>query len=257
MTNHDVADEIIERFRHVPVSTVYTGTIRNGYHPCYMKGVQNYTAGQKLVGRARTLRYLPPRVDLVAEIRGGVKGELDTHNLFSAWREQNNPQAPEYRAMGRCGPGDVLVCDAMGQRGAANIGDVKAIHLKMRKVEGMVTDGAIRDLDAVRTYGFKIFAAGRTATAAQGVMTEYDENVDIQCGGVLVRPGDILVGDDDGVVVVPKQAAETIVAFAEEYEEVEAHILDKIQSEGVSPGTYYPPSEEFIEQFRLKQSDKS
>ena len=130
MTNHDVADEIIERFRHVPVSTVYTGTIRNGYHPCYMKGVQNYTAGQKLVGRARTLRYVPPRVDLVAEIRGGVKGELDTHNLFSAWREQNNPQAPEYRAMGRCGPGDVLVCDAMGQSGAANIGDVKAIHLK-------------------------------------------------------------------------------------------------------------------------------
>ncbi len=88
-------------------------------------------------------------------------------------------------------------------------------------------------------------------------MTEYDENVDIQCGGVLVRPGDILVGDDDGVVVVPKQAAETIVAFAEEYEEVEADILDKVRSEGVSPGTYYPPSEEFIEQFRLKKSDKS
>ena len=159
--------------------------------------------------------------------------------------------------MGRCGPGDVLVCDAMGQSGAANIGDVKAIHLKMQEAEGMVTDGAIRDLDAVRTYGFKIFAAGRTATAAQGVMTEYDENVDIQCGGVLVRPGDILVGDDDGVVVVPKHAAETIIAFAEEYEEVEAHILDKVQSEGVSPGTYYPPSEEFIEQFRRQQSDKS
>ena len=67
----------------------------------------------------------------------------------------------------------------------------------------------------------------------------------------------IVIGDDDGVVVVPKQAAETIVAFAEEYEDVEAHILDKVQSEGVSPGTYYPPSEEFIEQFRLKQSNKS
>ena len=57
--------------------------------------------------------------------------------------------------MGRCGPGDVLVCDAMRQSGAANIGDVKAIHLKMQKAEGMVTDGAIRDLAAVRTYGFK------------------------------------------------------------------------------------------------------
>ena len=76
MNDIDVADEIIGRFRHVPVSTVYTGTIRNGFHPCYMRGVQNYTPGQKLVGRARTLRFLPPRVDLVAEIRGGVKGAM-------------------------------------------------------------------------------------------------------------------------------------------------------------------------------------
>ena len=253
----DVPAEILERFLPIPTSTIYTGTIRHGFHPCYMTDIKNYTTGQKLVGRARTLRYLPPRVDLVAEIRGGVKGELDVHNLFSAWREQNNPQAPEYRAMGRCGPGDVLVCDAMGHSSAANIGDVKAIYLKMQKAEGIITDGAIRDLGAVLTYGFKIFAAGRTAKAAQGVMTEYDENVDIQCGGVLVRPGDIIVGDDDGVVVVPKQAAEEIVAFAEEYEEVEAHILEKVQTEGVSPGTYYPPSEEFIEQYRRERRGKS
>ena len=77
MNNHDVADEIIERFRHVPVSTVYTGTIRNGFHPCYMKGIQNHTPGQKLVGRARTLRYLPPRVDIVAQLISKNKGELD------------------------------------------------------------------------------------------------------------------------------------------------------------------------------------
>ncbi|GIS89385.1 MAG: hypothetical protein CM1200mP18_20950 [Gammaproteobacteria bacterium] len=88
-------------------------------------------------------------------------------------------------------------------------------------------------------------------------MTEYDENVDIQCGGVLVRPGDILVGDDDGVVVVPNRLLKQLLHSPKEYEEVEAHILDKVQSEGVSPGTYYPPSEEFIEQFRLNQSKQS
>jgi len=66
-------------------------------------------------------------------------------------------------------------------------------------------------------------------------MPEYDENVDIQCGGVLVRPGDIIVGDDDGVVVVPKQAAEEIVAFAEEYEEVEAHILQMFKPKAYRP----------------------
>ena len=131
MPVNEVPNEVLERFLPIPSSTIYTATIRHGFHPCYMTGVSNYTTGEKLVGRARTLRYLPPRVDLVAEIRGGVKGKLDVHNLFSAWREQNNPQAPEYRAMDRCGPGDVLVCDVMGQSSAANIGDVKAIHLKM------------------------------------------------------------------------------------------------------------------------------
>jgi len=68
----DVPTEILERFLPIPTSTIYTGTIRHGFHPCYMTDVKNYTTGQKLVGRARTLRYLPPRVDLVAEIRGGV-----------------------------------------------------------------------------------------------------------------------------------------------------------------------------------------
>jgi len=69
--------------------------------------------------------------------------------------------------------------------------------------------------------------------------------------------GGIIVGDDDGVVVVPKQATEEIVAFAEEYEEVEAHILENVQTESVSPGTYYPPSEEFIEQCHRERRGKS
>ena len=127
----EVPNAVLERFLPIPTSTIYTGTIRHGFHTCYMTGVSNYPTGEKLVGRARTLRYLPPRVDLVTQFRAGVKGKSDIHNLFNAWREQNNPQAPEYRAMDRCGLGNVLVCDAMGHSRAANIGDVKAIHLKM------------------------------------------------------------------------------------------------------------------------------
>ena len=231
MADQDVPEALLERYRRVEVATVYGGVRRLGYEPCFMRDVRSFTPGSTLVGRARTLRFIPPRPDIMEETHRGE-------------------DSPEYRAMGSCGPGDVLVCDAMGRRYGAIGGDVKLLQLKMVGAEGVVTDGGIRDLEIVRGYGLKVFAGDRTPTGGAGETDPYEDNVTIQCGGVAVRPGDLIVGDDDGVVVVPARVAAEVIDWVEEHEGAEAYVKELIEREGVAPGKYYPITEETVRRSR-------
>ncbi len=230
MTGSEVPQSILERFKRVSTATVYIA-VRDGGSPlCFMEGVHPMTLGRRLAGRARTLRFLPPRADLHAEVFIGEN-------------------APEYRAMDLCHEGDVLVADTMRQPYQPVLGDVKALQLQMQGAEGIVTDGAIRDLEIVSTYGFPIFAARRSPSARQ-YGEAFDVGLDIQCAGVLVRPGDVIVGDDNGVVVVPAYMAEEVVAWAEEHERAEEYVKERILEERCRPGRYYPPSGALKEQLR-------
>ncbi|MCH8309724.1 MAG: hypothetical protein IIB17_04420 [Chloroflexi bacterium] len=158
--------------------------------------------------------------------------------------------SPEYEAMGSCKPGDILVCDGMGRKYAAIGGDVKLLQLKMRGAAGMVTDAAIRDLDIVaQDYGIAVFAGGRTPMGGAGEIDPYEANGTIQCGGVAVRPGDLIVGDDDGVVVVPALIAEEVIDWVEEHEAVEEYVKGLIQQENVAPGAYYPITDATVQQY--------
>ncbi|MEK7214108.1 MAG: hypothetical protein AAB289_00725 [Chloroflexota bacterium] len=219
----EIPQAILDRYKKVCSATVYTAVRNRGANLCFMEEVVCMTPGRRLAARARTLRCLPPRPDLRAEV---VIGE----------------HSPEYRAMALCGPGDVLVVDTMRQSYSTVLGDVKLLQLKSRRADGFVTDGAIRDLDVVSGYGFSIFAQRRTPTARE-YGDAYQENVDIQCAGVLVRPGDVLVGDDDGVVVVPSHMAEEVIDWVEIHEAAEEYVKEKILAEGCAPGRYYPPTD--------------
>ena len=217
-----VSDEILARYRKVAVATIYSAVRElGGYEPCFMRGVKAYTSqktdNDRLAGRAKTLRFVPPRKDI----------KMDT---------QSGEQSPEYIAMGSCGPGDVAIFDAMGRNEASIGGDVKLIQLKNQGAEGLVTDGSIRDINAVKPYGFKLFAAGNTARVGEPDVWPYEANGVIQCGGVTVRPGDVIVGDDDGVVVVPERVAEEIIEWAEDHEQVEEQIKTLIEKDNVPPG---------------------
>ena len=97
----------------------------------------------------------------------------------------------------------MAIFDARGRNEASIGGDVTLIQLKNQGAEGLVTDDSICDINAVKPYGFKLFAAGNTARVGEPDVWPYEANGVIQCGGVTVRPGDVIVGDDDGVVVVP------------------------------------------------------
>jgi regulator of RNase E activity RraA len=233
----NVPQSVLDRFKKLPVATIWGNLRKAGIETNYMEGVRTYTPGQRLAARARTLRFLPPRPDIDRETRAGEK-------------------SPEYRAMARCGKGDVLVADIMGRPLAAIGGDVKLLQLAMNRADGLVTDGAIRDLDVIlrEKYNLIVYAQGRTPYGGRPWADPAEENVDIQCGGVLVRPGDVLVGDDDGVVVVPSWIAEEICASVEETEAVEAYIKEKIKAEKVAPGKYYPPSPETYAEYRRMQS---
>ncbi len=235
----DVPQTVLDRYKQVPVATVWQVVQKKAGVPLpFMEGVRPFTPGQRLAARARTLRFLPPRPDLVAEVK------LDA-------------ESPEYKAMNRCGPGDVLVADLMGNPKPVVAGDVKLLQLKLNNADGVVTDGAIRDLDVLieEHYDLIVYAQARSPYGGTPWAVPAAENVDIQCGGVLVRPGDVIVGDNDGVVVVPSWFAEECIDLVEEKEGVEAYIKAKIAAEGVSPGEYYPPSAEMLEAYRASKGE--
>lgn len=197
MTDQTLPEKLLARYRRVAVSTVYGGVHRMGYDPCFMRGVNAFTPGRHMAATARTLRFVPPRTDIQEETQRGE-------------------QSPEYLAMGSCGPGDVIVMDALGKAHASVGGDVKMLQLKSVGAEGVVTDGAIRDLDAVKSYGLTLFAGGRTGAVGAPDIWPFQANVAVQCGGVAVCPGDLVVGDDDGVVVVARRIVEEVIDWAEE-----------------------------------------
>jgi len=238
MTPVHVPDEVLEGLKKLPTATVY-GAVRGfGSTLCVCEGLMTFSPGEKLAARARTIRFLPPREDLKAEKTPG-EGLV------------------EYVAMGRCGPGDVLVADISGDERTVVAGDVKLLQLAMNKADGVVIDGAIRDLGVLEDedYGLAVYATARSLHGSID-LTPAEENIQIQCGGALVRPGDVMVGDDDGVIVVPSWMAEEVLRTATEKEEVENYVKEKIKAESVAPGKYYPPSEESYAEWRQIKNER-
>lgn len=241
----DLTDELVERYRKITSATAYSGTWQlappggqewfasANYQLCLMRGVKQMTPGKKMVGRARTLRFVPSRPDLLKITRRGG-------------------DSPEYRAMARCGPGDVLVVEAHTfDEYACILGNMKTRMLWHQQAEGLVTDGAIRDLQMISDdYGLSVFAANRSPAGNLPFLEAYEENEPVNVGGVLVLPGDMIVADDDGVVVVPADCAEEVINWIEEQEEAEEWVIRLIDEERVPPGTYYPISAETKERFR-------
>jgi regulator of RNase E activity RraA len=239
-----VSDQVIERFKKFSSATAYSAVWRlqskskgewfatADYKLCLMRGVWPMTPGTKLVGRARTLRFVPARPELLEITRRGA-------------------DSPEYRAMGKCGPGDILVAEAhAADPYACILGNMKTRQLWHNKAAGIVTDGAIRDLALVAAYGLSVFARQRSPAGNLPYLEAYEDGGIVNVGGVLVMPGDLIVADDDGVVVVPAQRAEEAVAWIEEQEGAEEFVIRLIDEERVPPGKYYPISEETKRRYR-------
>ena len=227
----ELSSDLVERFRGVSNATVLGALWRRGYNKVYMSGVDSLAKGRRLVGKSVTLRYLPSRPDLQAVIATGTHGE-------------GFNETPRWTALESLSEGDVLVADAMGLSDVSTGGDVVFSRILTQGAAGLVTDGAVRDGAKVAKYGYPVFAGGSTPTIGEPNILPYEVNEPIQCGGVLVWPGDLILGDDDGVVVCPSGMAEEIIEECVRHDEVEAAILEHTQRERVSPSRFYPFNDE-------------
>ena len=216
-----ISEETLRILKNIPTQTLIDGLWVKGWPSTYVEGDIPLRLGQSMAGRAVTLRFVPHRPDLAGD---KPKGE----------------NSAEYVAIELCGPNEVLVIDALGWKYSSIGGDIKFMRLMQRKVGGLVTDGGVRDSVVLKEYGFPVFSASTTAKQGPADFWPWQVNDAIQCGGVLVRPGDAIVGDDDGVVVVPKSEIEDVIRIAHQREEVEEVIKQQLEIEECSPGKYYP-----------------
>ena len=160
-------------------------------------------------------------------------------------------QSAEYVAFEQAGPGDVIVMEAMRTTLMSVGGDIKLPPpAQAARVDGLICDGGIRDMNTVKDYGISLWGLGRTAALGTQLGYPYTANDAISVDGVLVRPGDYMVADDDGVVVIPRGIAPEIARQTIERDDLEEWIRRRLDEESLSPGKYYPPDEETFAQYR-------
>ncbi|WP_045253134.1 fumarylacetoacetate hydrolase family protein [Microbacterium foliorum] len=174
---------------------------KRGHHSCFVDGVGANIPGSKIVGTAKTLRFVPFREDLFASHGGGYNAQK---RAFDAVEE-----------------GEVIVIEARGDATTGTLGDILALRAKVRGAAGVVTDGGVRDFDAVAEIGLPVFSQGAHPSVLGRRHVPWDVDVTISCGGATVQPGDIVVGDGDGVIVIPPGLADEIAdaALAQEVED--------------------------------------
>jgi regulator of RNase E activity RraA len=191
-----------------------------GWPSAQIDGARALDPNMKCCGRAVTLNFVPARPDIAQDKPPG--GE-----------------SPEYEAFEKCGPNEVLVMSSCGPWESVG-GDIKFLRLKQLKIGGLVTDGSVRDTDEIINYGFPCFAHSTTARQGPAAMQPWECNGVLDIAGITVRPGDAIVGDQDGVVVVPAKVAETVYGIAHGREVIEGIVKEELIANPGPTGKFYP-----------------
>lgn len=232
-TNY-LTDEEVEALRTVSAASLTTALFNRGIRTAHLHGVHPVRPDLQLVGYAYTLRYIPMREDL-----GG-----DT-----TFDNTTNPQRISVEDVG---PRDVLVIDARGETGAGVLGDILITRMQQRGVAGIVTDGAFRDTPSIREIDLPTYSRGSAPYMSSIIHHPVETNTPIGCGGAAIIPGDVIVGDGEGVLVLPRAMAGEIAREAFEKEQYEDWALKRIQS-GSSILDVYPPSEETLAEYQREK----
>jgi regulator of RNase E activity RraA len=232
---------VVERLAQVSTATLTSVLLKLGLRNTFMTDVRPLVPGTRLVGQAYTLRYIPMREDLDAD---ALDGRFD------------NTTSPQRIGVERVGPGDVMVIDARGEIRSGTIGNILVTRMKRRGAAGLVTDGAFRDANGIAAVGLPAYCRGTHAATNVTLHHPVDVQLPIACGGVAVFPGDALVGDGDGVIVIPCHLAEEAAARAVEQERRERFILGKVQG-GASILGVYPPNAETLAEYERSERSQS
>lgn len=214
------------RLGKVSISTLTTCLFMRGFRNVWIRNVVPVAgAGSRMVGEAFTLRFIPARED------------IDTMTAYAS------SEHIQRRAIEECPVGHVLVIDARGRADAACAGDIMIARLQARGAAGAVTDGGFRDSGAIAALGFPVYHRAPAPPASPIVHHAADLNLPVGCGEVAVYPGDIVVGDGEGVVVVPAGIANQAAEAAFEMTEYEEFAEERIR-QGASIFGTFPPNDE-------------
>ena len=216
-----LAAETIGYLKRASTATLTTQLFKRGLRNVFIQGVRPLGRyGENMVGPATTLRYIPARED------------LDHVGVFE------DPMHPQRRAVETTPAGNVLVMDCRRDARAASGGQILMTRLMVRGVAGVVSDAGLRDAGPIGEMDFPVFCAGPSAPLNLALHHAVDMDLPIACGGVAVYPGDVIVGDADGVVVVPRGIADEVARDAAEQERLETFIVERVAGGAALPGTY-------------------
>jgi regulator of RNase E activity RraA len=206
-----LGDATRDKLKTVSTATLTSILFKRGLHHQFIQDVHplNRSAGT-MVGEAFTLRYIPAREDL---------------NPMTVFRD---PAHPQRKAVEECPPGAVFVIDSRKDARAASAGSILVTRLMVRGVAGIVTDGGFRDADEIGRLAIPAYHHRPAAPTNLTLHQALDINVPIGCGDAPVFPGDVIVGDGDGVVVLPAHLAEEIAAEAVEMTAFEDFVTEEV-----------------------------
>lgn len=203
--------------------------LRNrGLNQVVIEGVHPQTPGTKMVGVAKTLRFLPGREDLFKKYGGGFNAQKQAFDSVK--------------------PGEVLVVEARSESGSGTLGDVLALRAKHLGAAGVVTDGGLRDYAAVKEIGLPVFGQVAHPAVLGRKHVPWEMDVAIGCGNATVIPGDVIVGDDDGVIVIPREIAEEVAIAALKKEHEDEWVAARV-AEGNPVDGLFPPVGKWKEEF--------
>ena len=215
-----------QKLRKVSTATISTALFKRGFRNQMMQGVSPLDPEKpNMVGEAFTLRYIPAREDL---------------NLITVFQDRSHPQR---KAVEECPPGAVFVIDSPKNPRAASAGSILVTRLMKRGVAGIVTDGGFRDASEIARLDIPAFHNRPSAPTNLTCHQALDINVPIGCGDAPVFPGDVIVGDFDGVICIPAHLADEIADEAVEMTAFEDFVTEKV-NEGRSILGLYPATDE-------------
>lgn len=222
-----LAPDLLARLKTISSGSLTTELFRRGLRQCFLVGLKPLNPNcAKFAGEAYTMRYIPARED------------IDTYDTLTPYPNDNNLQ---WEAVEHIGPDQVLVIDSRNDLSSASAGNILVTRMMKRGAVGLVTDGGLRDGLEIAAMPFPAYARGVVASTRLSTHHAADVNVPVACAGVAVYPGDIVVGDGDGITIIPRAMAQEIADACEKRDQFEAYVALRIEA---GEGLYgvYPPT---------------
>jgi 5-oxopent-3-ene-1,2,5-tricarboxylate decarboxylase/2-hydroxyhepta-2,4-diene-1,7-dioate isomerase len=219
-----LSPELKAKLESVATATLSSQMRKRGLNNVSIDGLQGTRPDRRVVGLARTLRYVPNREDLFKTHGGG----------FNAQK----------KAIDSVNEGEILVMEARGEKGTGTVGDILALRAQVRGAAAIITDGGVRDFTAVAGLDMPTWFANPHPAVLGRRHIPWDTDITIACGGATVQPGDIIVADADGILVIPPPIAEELVDDCIQQEKEEAFIFEMVK-EGNSVDGLYPMNAEW------------